>query len=96
MYNKPAVPDKIMLLSRIRRLNPFGPIIAPAMISPRIWGILSLFKRIGAASIMISITRNFSTGFSRGSVKFNMFSRIIPLSYLFCKSSQIGVMSGIE
>ncbi len=36
IYNNPAVPDNIILLSRNKRLNPLGPITAPAIISPRI------------------------------------------------------------
>jgi hypothetical protein len=55
-----------MLLSLKSRLNPFGPIIAPAIIKPRICGILNLLSRIGAKRIITSMTRNCSTGLVSG------------------------------
>jgi hypothetical protein len=77
MYNKPAVPDNIILLSRKRRLNPFGPIIAPATMSPSIGGIFSLLNIIGVDKIIISITRNFNIGLVKGKDVSKIFSKII-------------------
>jgi len=77
IYNKPAVPDRIILLSLNNTLNPLGPITAPAIISPRIGGILILFNIIGADSIIISITKKVSTGLVKGKVVSKIFNKII-------------------
>jgi hypothetical protein len=58
-----------MLMSRAIRLNPFGPIRAPAIINPIRCGIRNLFKIIGANKMMNSIKENNNTGFLSGKVK---------------------------
>jgi hypothetical protein len=44
--------------------------MAPAMISPMRWGILSLFNNKGANKMMNNISENISTGFFRGNENF--------------------------
>jgi hypothetical protein len=53
---------------------PFGPITAPAIISPKRWGILILLSRIGANRITVRINKNSKTGLLMGKVVSNMFS----------------------
>jgi hypothetical protein len=74
MYSRPAVPDKTILLSLSKRLIPIGPIIAPAIMRPRRWGILILLSRIGASRITVRISKNSKTGFLIGNVVSNIFS----------------------
>lgn len=62
IYNSPAVPESIILLSRASRFKPKGPMIIPAKIIPKSWGNLSLSDRIGVNRIMTRIIRNFSIG----------------------------------
>ena len=77
MYKRPAVPERIIPLSRSIKLNPFGPTTAPAMIRPSKAGIFILFKRMGVKRIMTSIYRNFSTGLVKGRVVSMMVNAII-------------------
>tara|TARA_R100000935_G_scaffold37130_1_gene58186 strand:+ start:749 stop:1093 length:345 start_codon:yes stop_codon:yes gene_type:complete len=80
IYRSPAVPERMIPLSLNNKLNPFGPMIAPAIIKPRICGILNFPKRIGAARIIIRITRNFRTGLVSGSEVSIMLRNIIRIS----------------
>jgi hypothetical protein len=57
-----------MLLSRVIRLKPNGPMMAPAIIKPSRWGIFTRFSKMGANNMMSKITRNFNTGLDKGSV----------------------------
>jgi len=59
----------MMLLSRRTRLKPWGPITAPAMMSPNSGGMRILFSNNGAPRMMSRMMRNFSTGSASGSVK---------------------------
>lgn len=52
-----------------RILNPFGPMITPATISPTMPGILNLLKTNGASKMMNSTNENTSTGSFNGRVK---------------------------
>ena len=99
IYKSPAVPDKIIPLSRNKRFNPLGPTIAPAIINPRMCGIRSLFSRIGAKRISKSIIKNFKTGLVSGKTssatvmnvissnlsRNNIFMIAMPITmYCFC------------
>ncbi|MGL5618770.1 MAG: hypothetical protein ACRDDC_03945 [Tannerellaceae bacterium] len=53
------------------RLNPLGPTMAPAMMSPKIDGMRNLLSTMGATRIINRIMRNFTTGFSIGNVMLN-------------------------
>jgi hypothetical protein len=69
----------MMLLSRVIRLKPNGPIIAPAIIKPSKCGIFTRFSKMGANKIMSRITRNFNTGFVSGSVVSMVFKNKIVI-----------------
>ncbi|EPR71889.1 hypothetical protein ADIWIN_3087 [Winogradskyella psychrotolerans RS-3] len=81
IYNSPAVPERIILLSLSIRFIPFGPMTAPAIISPRRWGIFILFRIIGANRIITNINKNFNTGFVSGKDVSKMFSTIITCRF---------------
>jgi hypothetical protein len=66
IYNKPAVPDKTILLSLSIKFNPNGPITAPAIIKPNKCGIFNLFSRIGANKMITNININFNIGLVSG------------------------------
>ena len=66
IYNRPAVPERMILLSRVIRLNPYGPMITPASIIPSRGGTFSLSETIGINRMISRMMRNFSTGSARG------------------------------
>src|SRR5690625_21121 len=70
MYSKPMV-EKISTneSSSMKKFNPFGPIIIPAIINPIMPGILILFKMLGMINMMNRIKENIITGFVSGGVK---------------------------
>jgi hypothetical protein len=78
------VPESIMLLSLSNRLMAFGPIKAPAIINPRIWGILNLFRIMGAKRMIIRIIKNLSTGWAIGSETSEILNIIICCTFYFC------------
>lgn len=69
MYSRPAVPDRMMLLSRITRLKPCGPITAPAIINPSSGGIFNRLSKRGAARMIPKISINFRIGSVSGNVR---------------------------
>ena len=77
MYNKPTVPNRIMLLSLNIKLKPLGPISAPAIIKPIRWGIFNLLRISGANSIINRINEKINTGFFKGRVRSNALNNII-------------------
>src|SRR5690606_11283869 len=66
MYNSPAVPERMMLLSRARRFSPKGPMMTPEMIIPNKWGSLSLSETIGTIKMTSRMTMNLRTGSVKG------------------------------
>ena len=95
IYSNPAVPERMILLSLNTRLNPLGPITAPAIINPNKWGILNLFSNNGAANIIIRINKNFNTGSVNGKVIlasiigiiYILYNHIFPYSSICAKKS---------
>src|SRR5699024_47424 len=69
IYSKPMV-EKISTneSSSMKKFNPFGPIIIPAIINPIMPGILILFKILGIINMMNRIKENIITGFVSGGV----------------------------
>jgi hypothetical protein len=55
---------------------PLGPMIAPAIIRPKRWGILILLRSIGAKSMTTRISKNSKTGLEMGSVVSKIFNNI--------------------
>ena len=64
---------------------------APAIISPRMGGMLILFRSSGASRIIVRMTKNFSIGSVSGSVMSSMFSGSIgKYMILLCQVNDFG------
>src|SRR5690606_10774777 len=66
MYNSPAVPERMMLLSRAKRFSPKGPMTIPETIIPNKCGSLSFSDMMGTINMTSRMTMNLRTGSVKG------------------------------